>query len=174
MENLPELISPGTHRWLRSQKSTLLSKWLHIKTYLCQYTSTAEMVEDGYKVISESFFATISDKGMQTPEPQVDFTHECNCMKFHFASICLFYHIILRILKIKGFFPHIFRLSWVCMQSWFQSECASIGGNFAKLLIRISTSIISSTKDLFNLPARCSISHRRKNITLVSSFMQLS
>lgn len=70
MENLPELVSPGTHRCLRSQKSTrLLSKQLCIKTYLCQHTSTAEMVEDGCKVIYESFFATISDKGMQTPEP---------------------------------------------------------------------------------------------------------
>lgn len=79
MENLPELVSPGTHRCLRSQKSTrLLSKQLRIKTYLCQHISTAEMVEDGCKVIYESFFATVSDKGMQTPEPPIDLTHEFN------------------------------------------------------------------------------------------------
>lgn len=71
-----------------TQKSPLLF-WTNDskKPYVCHHTNTAEMAEDGCKVISEPFFATLSGEGMQTPPPKAGFIKGWNCMKFYFAAL---------------------------------------------------------------------------------------
>lgn len=134
----------------RSQKSRLLLReCLYIKSYLCQHTSTAEMVEDSCKFISEPFFSTISDEDLQTRAAQVDIPHECDCMKYYFVSICLFlsyyskyfphtysqdYIVCINAVIVLKWIYFLFRQFWQTLKIWNKS-C-------------ISTSIMNSTNNI--------------------------